>query len=199
MIIKVDVDCVLADLTTEWLKRYTSRYNDPLRAEDVTSFKISQFAKYPTELMQILYEEDLYENVEPEPGAIEGIHKLAKAFGYARIVCVTSCERNQFDQKLDWLVKRGVINSKSDYVGAKDKTMVRGDMMIDDYEQNFSYYDKVRVLFGQPWNASKEVAKNMTTRFGPFGFVRVAGWKDFTDDLYRTLSTMHESRFRHVA
>ena len=45
LLIGVDVDEVVADLISEWLRRYNVKWNDTLKPEDIHGWAISDFVK----------------------------------------------------------------------------------------------------------------------------------------------------------
>jgi len=179
LLFKVDVDCVCGDLVTPWLRRYEYMTGESIAKENLTNYHFSKHVKFPRVLQDILADTDLYDEVVPEPGALAGVNKLRDSFD-ARIVYVTRCERNQFDQKREWLTNYGFMTNPADYVGAIDKTLVACDLVIDDFEGNFGPYDKVKILFGQPWNRSASTMQNLVNRYGTT-VDRMDGW-DHLDD-----------------
>lgn len=154
-VILCDVDEVCADLMTEWVRRYNARWDDTLRPEDITDWDIVRFVK--PECGSKVYNElrsgdDIYQGVEPIPGALEGIRELRRT---ARVVFVTSCVAGSTDNKMRWLFRHGFLpreKTPRDFIAARDKALVRGDILIDDAPHNVSAFPGRTILFSQPHN-----------------------------------------------
>ena len=156
-IIACDVDDVVADLIGEWLRRYNADYADWLEPKDITRWDFMQFVKSECgdRFYDYLTNPDLYDHIEPIPGALESIARL-QAAGH-RVVFVTSCVREgMYDQKYRWLQKHGLLGDRKDYVGVHDKALVAADALIDDGVHNvFPWsmrWERPAVLFDKPHN-----------------------------------------------
>lgn len=144
MIIACDVDGVLADLDTEWYRRYNRDYNDNLTRERVTGWNVSEFVKPECGLrvLDYLSDPDLYAQVQPIPGAVEGIHRL-RAAGH-EVFFVTACTFGMVDQKAQWLRRWGFSAATAadayrlpkDLVVVYEKHRVLADLLIDDGPHN---------------------------------------------------------------
>lgn len=165
MTILLDVDCVVADLMPEWLRRYNLDYDDNRLLDEITHWDMTKFVK--TECGKRIYGylsiPDLYNRVEPVKGAIEGIDYL-RSRGW-KIVYV-SAGLSQAQAKYDWLLQRGLLHNEGEYIAAYDKSLIRGDVLIDDRMDNVRDFPGASILFTQPWNAWVR-----TTR-------RMNGWSD---------------------
>lgn len=157
--VKIDVDGVLADLHPEWLLKYNREFNDSLIPSDITSWGIHQFVKPEcgVAIYKYLGDPDLYDNVEPLPDALHAVGWM-RDMGF-RTVFVTA---GIFPAKIQWLGRLGFLNNPArphdpipmndkDIVIASDKSLIIGDVEIDDYPENFSD-GKVHILMDQPWN-----------------------------------------------
>jgi 5'(3')-deoxyribonucleotidase len=170
VIILCDVDGVVADLGAEWVRRYNERWDDSLTQDDITGWGIEKYVKPECgkKIFDILHEPGLYLDVPDIVGAVEGVKALRKA-GH-RVVFVTSCVDGSIDQKVDWLRRHGLLKQKyvagKDFIAANDKSLIRGDMLIDDAPHNLENFDGIRVLFDAHHNQ------------GPEGneYLRVLGW-----------------------
>jgi 5'-nucleotidase len=154
-IIACDVDGVLADIHTVWYARYNKDYNDTLKPRDVTEWEVDKFVKPECGLKIYDYLKDptLYNEVLPYPGALDFINKLKKL---GRVVYATSSPIESYGRKFLWLKEHGFIKSQSDYFEARDKSLVRAYILIDDYQENLRHFIGIKILFGQPWNSSEK-------------------------------------------
>lgn len=154
----VDVDSVLADIVPAWLAFYNEEYGDVLKPEDMKHWNFSDYTKDPEAFLGYLKRPDFYDNVKPIAGSFENVKKLAMR-GY-RIVYATASAYNGI-----WLYRYG-YNVFGDIMIAKDKSVLRGDCLVDDRLLNVVDFHGFSILFKQPWNTH-------------YGFPVVAhGWND---------------------
>lgn len=169
MIIGVDVDGVVADLHTEWLRRYNADYGDCLTPEGFRAWDVHRFVKPECgkRIYDYLHDADLYPHVDPVPGAAEGIYAL-QSFGH-RVVYITSNVWGMSDQKWTWLEQWKFLPREAtapNLISATDKSLFAVDAMVDDYHENLRTSRAThRLLLSRPWNQGEE---------GPWR--RVASW-----------------------
>ena len=175
-----DVDGVIADLLTEWVRLYNIDHNDNLRHQDVTDWDVSKFVKPESgyAIFDILHRKDLYEGVLPIDGALDGIMAI-RELGY-RVVYATSCNISMAGLKLQWLDDYGFISMdkqgiSKDYIEVSDKHLLLGDTLIDDYHHNLNGFQGRRILF----NASH----NISIPQNSFTFTRAADWNEVVNKL----------------
>lgn len=156
--IAVDVDGVCADLHAEWLKRYNAEFND-----DLTVGRIAQWDMVPAvkpecgkQIYKYLNQLDLYANVPVIEGAKDGIDRLHDE-GW-RVVYVTSCTKGMADQKWEWLERHHFLaptkGQSPDLILAHDKSLIRADALLDDYDGNLTGWMRRGILFDAPYNRS---------------------------------------------
>jgi len=160
MRIAVDVDGVLSALHEEWYRRYNRDYDDDLTNERVLSWDTHEYVKPECgkRIYDYLYDADLYEHIEPVAGSLEGVNALRND-GH-RVFFVTANVRGMTDQKWDWLVRHGFMDSKNrapiDMVVAFDKLLIDADLIIDDKAQTcVDWVEQKRrkaILFEYPHN-----------------------------------------------
>lgn len=170
-IVLCDVDGVVADMIPEWLYFYNMDYDDCLTVDNIVGWSVHNFVKNACgkKIYDYLAYENLYDDVQPFPGALEGIKELREA-GF-RVVFVTSGVQ---PAKIKWLQRHGFIEdwmSSKDVIIAHDKSLVRGDYLIDDGLHNCEAFDGVAILFDQPWNRHSDE------------FFRVSNWDFVTEYL----------------
>src|SRR6266516_3997551 len=143
--IAVDCDETIADLMAEWLRRYNRDFNDNLTKDQIKTWEIEEYVKPEarTKIFEYLQYPDLYDFVQPIPGAKEGLAYL-RAQGF-KVVIVSSCVLNQTDMKMNWCVKHGMVKPLHtndrvvpDFVGMTDKSLILADAMIDDRLKNLT-------------------------------------------------------------
>lgn len=163
--ILLDVDSVVADLMPVWLRHYNALWNDTLTPEQITRWDLIHFVKPECgkQIYKFLSMQWLYDEVEPVQGAIEGVDYLRRK-GWKIVYVSAGLELAK--AKFDWLLQRALLHSEAEYVAAFDKSLIRGDFLIDDRIDNVRDFTGSGILFTQPWNQWIK-----TTR-------RLDGWKD---------------------
>ena len=178
--ILVDVDGVVADLHTEWLRLYNMEYDDDLTVDKITSWDMQSFVKPEcgSKIFGYLHDLSLYNLVNPIDGAVSSVRWLRR-HGYD-VRFVTS---GVFPAKVQWLGEQGLLlgeyyMSSPDVIIAHDKSVINADIMIDDNYKNLeTFQGKTKILFAQPWN-------NV-----PVGnYFRADDWPDVIQFLARGLS-----------
>ena len=171
----VDVDDVVADLCSEWVRLYNHEYGDTLRREDITDWNITKFVKPEcgNNIFNYLRNHDLYKGVLPIDGASEGVMQL-RDLGY-RVVFATSCNLKMAGQKLQWLDDYGFLSMDKqgvckDYIEISDKHLLLGDTLIDDYHHNLNGFNGRRILF--------KASHNLDVSHSDFTFSRAADWDE---------------------
>jgi 5'-nucleotidase len=144
LIIAVDVDEVVADLLTEWLRRYNAKYNDNLTVDKVRGWEMAPQTKPECreKIYEILREPDLYDHVWPIPGTLGAIERLRRL---GRVVFVSA---KNGTAKLEWLQKWGYLpdGDDNDFIMAKDKALVKADYLFDDHIKNVESFPGCGVL-----------------------------------------------------
>jgi 5'-nucleotidase len=171
IVIGVDVDGVVADLHTEWLRLYNADYDDHLTSEDITAWNTHEFVKPECgkKIYSYLSRADLYDRVEPIFGSQYGVSRLRHA-GY-QPVFVTSNVKGMTDPKWKWLEKFDFLKSKSELVVMHDKSLLNANVLIDDGAHNIKAFRGGKpLLFDAPWNRSESLP-------------RVCGWSEVLEAL----------------
>lgn|SRR5512135_993687 len=136
MIVACDVDGVVADLFHSWLGHYNRDYNDTLTPEQITDWDVSKFVKPECgkKIYDYLHHGDLYDEVPPIEGALEGLERI-REIGH-RVVFVTTCVKQMTDPKWNWLERHGFLpkgkHNQDDLIVAADKLLVDAQLLIDD-------------------------------------------------------------------
>lgn len=162
MLVLVDVDSVIADLMPEWLRLYNLDYGDDVSVNEITEWDMTKFV-HPdcgNHIYKYLERKTLYDHVEIIEGSLRGVDYI-RSLGH-RVIFATSGVHTT--AKYKWLERNGFNPGKNaeDYVVIYDKTLLRGDVLIDDRESNvwnFTSAGGKAILFNQPWNQNIEWKK----------------------------------------
>ncbi|MVW71995.1 5'-3'-deoxyribonucleotidase [Bordetella sp. 15P40C-2] len=137
MLILLDQDGVLADFEHAFLAIWKERHPDipPVEFADRKSFHILE--DYPAELRPlataIYTEPGFIRNLPPVPGALDAVRELL-AMGMDIRICTSPL--TQFEncvlEKYLWVEKHLGREATQRIVMTRDKTLVHGDLLIDD-------------------------------------------------------------------
>ena len=150
----VDIDGVVADSVSWWVELHNREHGTRYTKEDVTEYDFGKCAM-PFKAMEKYYTD--YDGVKPVPGAFGSLGKLQKWY---RIVFATAGHGSQ------WLSR---FWKEPEIIPVKDKSLLRGYALVDDYPLNLDVFHGERFLLSQPWNANRGL--NDVT------------WKEITDYL----------------
>ena len=160
--ILMDVDGVVCDLHSSWLGLYNKDYDDDLHNEEITAWDMVEFVKPECgkKIYEYLENPDIYKNALPIVGAWGGCMKIRK-MGH-RIVFVSA---GFYPAKVEWLNRWGFLRefpyedkrwqTATDMALVNDKSLIVGDLLIDDRYENVIDSKCLALMFMQPWNWSK--------------------------------------------
>lgn len=151
MTILVDIDSTITNFSETLLYCLNDTYNTKYSYNDITSYNWFEktFAKpwLPTEY------EFFWDDVEVNPTSVSTIESWVKQ-GH-QVYLVTA---SHFNPMLSYKIKRTLepfnlelINERN-IVIAQDKSIIRGDLMIDDCVDNLYDFNGVCICYKQPWN-----------------------------------------------
>lgn len=173
MRIAIDLDDVVIDLTTQWIKEYNEFTGDTAKWSDFNQWDFSRCVKYPISLYTFLEPPNrIYDRCEAVTGALDAIRALEREFD---VIYLTA----EFQpSKLTWLRKHDLVDAfekmPSNLVIATNKSLIKADMLIDDKAVNVIKYPQGGLIFAKPWN-NLEVLPNKVQR--------VEGWSEVLEYL----------------
>jgi len=182
MRIGLDLDGVVYDVMTPWLKRYNERYGDNMTRSDITDFDFEgvDFKCTKEEFMSFLYDGRMHLDAKPIAGAVEAITMMADA-GHT-IVFITSTKRPAIWAKAARLMT-DFFDTPYEIHFTSEKEHVMVDVFVDDHIGNLERvwrYNAKRgkvgpdlFLFDQPWNV----------KYGDRFFARVMGWSSILEEV----------------
>lgn len=159
MLILIDQDGPLADFEggflKNWQKLFPKEFFIPL--EERTTFYISeQYPPHLTEKVHSIYSSPGFiRNLEPTKGAIQAIKHLLD-LGHDVRICTSplSHYENCVLEKFEWLEKHFGRAFTKRIILTKDKTLVRGDLLIDDKPEITGVFSPTweHIIFDCPYN-----------------------------------------------
>jgi 5'-nucleotidase len=135
-VILIDLDMTITDFHSTFMSIWKEKYPERkiIAIQDRKHFKLTD--EYPEEFKEdikaIINQPSFFANMLPMENAINGVHSLL-GLNYEVIICTSPIQTiGCHSAKWDWVVKNlGVVLAKS-MVIAKDKTLIRGDYLLDD-------------------------------------------------------------------
>jgi 5'-nucleotidase len=169
MRILVDMDGVLADFEQGFLDRWRARHPDQpyVPLEERTAFYILD--QYPQHLKplirEIQYEPGFIRELPPIPGAVAAMDAMRDA-GLEVFICSSPFTEyeNCVGEKYAWVDAHLGQRWIPRIVLAKDKTLIKGDVLIDDRPvvDGVAEPSWEHVLFDQPYNRDQRDKRRLT-------------------------------------
>jgi len=159
MIILLDMDDVLADFDGEFFTRWRAQYPDKpyIAKEDRKIFGLDE--EYPPELKDLV--KSVYtapgfcKSLPPIPGSLEAVLEM-KQEGHDVFICTAPLSKyeNCVLEKYEWTEKHLGREWTKKIILTKDKTLVRGDFLIDDNPdiKGIATPSWEYIIFDQPYN-----------------------------------------------
>lgn len=158
MIIYVDIDQVLNDLIPKTLAFYNSHTGKNIQPSDITEYKL--YDCLPQEdaykITELFKNKDLWETLSPLPDSQWGIKTLIN-MGH-KVILATATHESNFEPKCNWIMKYYPMISSEDIIRIYDKSLLRGDILIDDCLENLtsSYCERICLDYLYNRNQNKD-------------------------------------------
>lgn len=135
--ILLDMDGVLCNLIDKWFSTYNREYNDAIEIGMLQQWGPHHYARAGKAVYKYLSQPGFFRDLDPIPGAVEGVHKL---LAQGHDVVVVTAAKNGHRDKLDW-IREHIPEIKSDHViFSHRKELVRGDVLFDDAPHNLEAF-----------------------------------------------------------
>ncbi|WP_066800682.1 5' nucleotidase, NT5C type [Moraxella oblonga] len=134
MLILIDQDNVLANFDKGMVDCFCKQFPHlPLNKERTKFYWADDYPEYANYFSQIYTTKGFFEHLEPMNGAIDAIKALL-AFGHDVRICTSpiSDYRHCVNEKFIWVEKHLGFDWTKRLILTKDKSWVRGDILIDD-------------------------------------------------------------------
>lgn len=169
----VDMDDVLECLVDAWCKELNRRHGTSVVTEDIDDWAIAKF--FPTltkeQLFAPLNEASFWQTLSPMQNAQEVLCRLKNDGHTIRVV--TASHFNTVSPKVAWLLEHYPYLKWEDVIIASDKSIINGDVMIDDGTHNLEVSSCMKILFDRPHNRKYDADSS--------GMVRVHNWDEIYD------------------
>jgi 5'-nucleotidase len=165
MRILVDMDGVIADFEHGFLEDWRATYPDKfyIPFEERNTFQLTD--QYPEDLKalvgQIYCEPGFFRKLNPIAGGIEALWEMDR-LGLEVFICTSPLKiyQNCVIEKYIWVEENLGVAWTKRLVMTRDKTLVRGDILIDDKPviEGADVPAWEHVLYDQPYNRTAEVS-----------------------------------------
>lgn len=188
LIIGVDVDNTLNNLTEAVLSVYNADSGDNLSLSDITAYHIENFVKpeYKETFWHYFLDKRVWKGISIIDGCREIIAKLHNE-GHI-IIFVTTTEAENLPKKKNWLQRNfPFLEIRKRLFSCPVKQLVKCDILIDDCIANATgTRDYYSILLDYPWNNKKGIDNaSMITRAN--------NWNEIYDRIKMIESLMKEN------
>lgn len=170
----VDMDDVLENLTDAWCRILDERYETGITSADLKHWDMTDNfpGLLPTQIFGVLEEPSFWDTVEPLPDAVEKMERLILS-GH-RVYVATASTLFTIQHKIERVLFRYfTFLTWENVIIVQDKSLLNGDVLIDDAPHNLVNGSFAKILFTRPHNASVDAFEA--------GFLRANNWKEVYD------------------
>lgn len=174
MIILIDADGVLENLTHAWVEYLNRRYGTSVCYEDITDWDMTK--AFPTLSREQVYgaelDEELYSLLRPLNGAPEYVKKLIDDGNEVYVVTSTPYQviKVKYEQVM---AKYYPFLSWKNFIITSNKQLIRGDVLIDDGIHNLVGGEYAKILVSTPYNEAFDAEGS--------GMIRAHDWAEIYD------------------
>jgi len=177
-ILYIDVDDTSVDLLSEWLRLYNNDYEDSITPANILSWDVHTYVRPECgiKIYKYLKNIHLYDNILPIKNSIECINQLRED-GH-RIIFATASHRSRAMsyRKFDRMEELGFRPEFKSYIELQDKSLLCGDVLLDDGIHNLENFEGHKFLFHQAHNKDCQL------------YHRIFDWNEFVAEIRRICS-----------
>ncbi|MNK43738.1 putative 5'(3')-deoxyribonucleotidase [compost metagenome] len=167
----VDQDNVIADLLSEWVRRYNLDYNDNIKPEQVNAWNWSHLCKPECgdKIYSYMDDQDLFLSLP----VMEDSQEVLKELNYIYDIYIVTApfNINNVVPKYTWLKKHFPFLDPDKFVFTRDKTIINAEYLIDDKPSNLEGFQGHKIMYDAPHNKDEN------------RFYRVNNWIEVKDIL----------------
>ena len=152
----IDMDGVMYDLLTPWLKEYNEIFDDNLSVEEVVTYDLSKYTKCDREsLCYILERPDFWDKIELYDGVYESIDRLNKSPKIDLVVATATSYKTAIP-KFKRVFELLPMLNEDNLIVTNRKDLLNVDILVDDWENNLKkmafWGNKSPILITQNYN-----------------------------------------------
>ncbi|MCC7450787.1 MAG: 5'-3'-deoxyribonucleotidase [Anaerolineae bacterium] len=169
MIILVDMDGVIANFESNFLKQWREQYpgHPYIPLEERVGFYVEE--QYPADIKHLVAglfrAPNFYRTNPPIPGGLQALNEM-RDMGHEVFICTSPLTeyQNCVLEKYEWVDQHLGLAWVDRIVLTRDKTLVNGDILIDDrpHIDGAAKPTWEHVLYDQPYNRSETGKRRLT-------------------------------------
>lgn len=160
MIIMCDIDNILNDLIVKAITLYNTRSGKNIKISDITSYHLSDCLSQEDAkgICSLFKEKELWDSLKPLSGAQKGLKTLINK-GHT-VYLATATDPTNFEWKCKWCNYYFDFIPTDNIIRIVNKSLLKVDVLIDDYLDNLIYNICDRIVLDYTWNrdTSKDYA-----------------------------------------
>ena len=183
MIVIVDFDNVLNNLTEGVIELYNSTSEKKVQISDLSSYNFYDCLDQESadKIVKLFKNKSLWDSLIPIEGAREGLQKLIDDGHKVYIATATAPEN--FQWKINWLKKWFPFFNTDNVIRIMDKSLLKCDILIEDnLDQIIKHKLCNRVVLDYPWN------KNVDDFI--YDIHRCTNWSEILDEINKIKEEM---------
>ncbi len=157
MVVIVDIDSTLNDLVQKTILLYNSRNGKNIQMSDIIAYDFYDCLSYEdaTAMEELFKDKELWDSLEPLPDSQWGIETI-RSLGH-KVVFATCTHECNFGWKCSWMIERFNLVNSDDIIRIMDKSLLRGDVIIDDCLDNLIRSPCERICLDYPYNRDERL------------------------------------------
>jgi 5'-nucleotidase len=140
-----DMDGIIVNLFTYWLDAIEQEYGVKVEPHEIVRWDLHNCGRLKelgaAKVYGFLSTPGFFRNAPALPGALEGLKKLHDA-GHKIVILSSPSGPISAKEKLEWLAEKLPWLSDKNIMLANQKTMVKGDILIDDHPDTIVRYSE---------------------------------------------------------
>ena len=149
--VAIDMDNVIADVTTHYITWYEQQYGKKISRESIMG--LPETEAFPDgAVMKFLFTRGFFRTVPVMPGAQEAVKKLQDDFE-VYIVSAAMEFPHSLSEKYEWLQEHFPFIHWNNIIFCGDKSVIATDYLVDDHLKNLDSCSGKPILFAATHNA----------------------------------------------
>ena len=156
MIVMVDIDNILNDLTKKTIDLYNIRSGKNIKLSDITTYSFFECLPNDAErICKLFKEKELWDSLEPIEGSQEVLKDIVDM--EVEVYLATATDPVNFEWKCEWVKKHYPFISTDNIIRIKNKSLLKCDVIVDDCLDNLVNSDAEKICLDYPWNQSANI------------------------------------------
>lgn len=150
--ILIDMDDSIVDMKGPWIERYNQDHGTNYTGDDMEEWDIVE--KFGPCMYDYLQEEGFFINLKPYPYAIGVLERLS--WSHELIIVTSSVLGHSMKEKGEWCAKHLPFLPPENFIIAKKKYLVNGDVLYDDGPHNIEEFPGITIAMRHPHNKDSD-------------------------------------------